>query len=293
MDAEMESVLAYARDAKAPNTKRAYQSDWNAFAAFCTARNQVSLPAPADVVALYLRHAAEKQRLKMSTVTRRIAAITEKHRSNGFVSPSDEWVVRNTLRRLRRELGTPAQGKAPLLTTDLQKVMQLIPATLTGSRDKAVLLLGFAGAMRRSELVGLNVADLALAPEGLVQSVNKDKTDQLHQGRKIGIPNGKDESTCPVRAVLRWLEESRIMDGPPISRREPAWACRFHASHGSDRCRYREEIRPRDREVFVQVQRAFATGGIHHERRHGGTVRAIHSGTVWPQESAGAAGLPP
>ncbi len=183
--------------------------------------------------------------------------------------------------------------QGPLLTTDLQKIMQLIPATLTGSRDKAVLLLGFARAMRRSELVGLNVADLALAPEGPVLSVDKCKTDQLHQGRKIGIPNGKDESTCPVRAVLRWLEKSRIMDGPPISRREPAWACRFHASHGSDRCRYREEIRPRDREVFVQVQRAFATGGIHHERRHGGTVRAIHSGTVWPQESAGAAGLPP
>ena len=135
MEAEKESVLAYARDAKAPNTKHAYQSDWDAFAAYCAARNQVSLPAPADVVALYLRHAAEKQRLKMSTVARRIAAITEKHRANGFVSPSDEWVVRNTLRRLRRELGTPAQGKAPLLTTDLQKIMQLIPATLTGSRD--------------------------------------------------------------------------------------------------------------------------------------------------------------
>jgi len=101
-----------ARDAKAPDTKRAYQSDWNAFAAFGSARNHVSLPAPADVVALYLPHAAEKQRLKMSTVTRRIAAITEKHRANGFVSPSDEWVVRNTLRRLRRELGAPAHGKA-------------------------------------------------------------------------------------------------------------------------------------------------------------------------------------
>ena len=104
--------------------------------------------------------------------------------------------------------------QGPLLTTDLQKIMQLIPATLTGSRDKAVLLLGFARAMRRSELVGLNVADLALAPEGLVLSVNKGKTDQLHQGRKIGIPNGRNESTCPVRAMLCWLEESRIVDGP-------------------------------------------------------------------------------
>ena len=85
---------------------------------------------------------------------RRIAAITEKHRENGFASPSDEWVVRNTLRRFRRELGRPTQGKASLLTADLQKSMQLIPATLTGSRDKALLLLGFAVTMRRNELAG-------------------------------------------------------------------------------------------------------------------------------------------
>ena len=87
MDAEKESVLAYARDAKAPNTKRAYQSDWNAFAAFCAARNHVSLPAPADVVALYLRHAAEKQRLKMSTVASRIAARPPCASTSIFTSP--------------------------------------------------------------------------------------------------------------------------------------------------------------------------------------------------------------
>lgn len=214
MDAQADSVFSFAREAKAPNTKRAYESDWQAFSDFCISRNHSPLPSSGDVVAQYLRHAAEKQRLKLSTVTRRIAAITEKHRANGHPSPADEWIVRNTLRRLRRELGTPARGKAPLLTADVQRIMQSIPATLTGARDKALLLLGFAGAMRRSELVGLNVDDLAMAPEGLVLSVNKAKTDQFHQGRKIGIPNGKNELTCPVRAVLRWLEASRIMDGP-------------------------------------------------------------------------------
>lgn len=214
MHQEKEEVLAFAREAKAPNTKRAYQADWNDFAAFCRSRNNVSLPADPDVVALYLRHEAEKVKLKMTTVARRIAAITEKHRENGFVSPADQWVVRNTLKRLRRELGSPARGKAPLLTADLQKIVQIIPSTRAGTRDKAVLLLGFAGAMRRSELVGLDVADLALAPEGLVLSVNQSKTDQVHQGRKIGIPYGKIEATCPVQAVLRWLDESKISDGP-------------------------------------------------------------------------------
>ena len=185
--------------------------------AFCVARGKSTLPADPDVVAMYLRHTAEKRRLKMTTVARRIAAIAEKHQEIGLVSPADQWVVRNTLKRLRRELGAPARGKSPLLTGDLQRIVQVIPSTLAGARDKAVLLLGFAGAMRRSELVGLNIPDLALAPEGLVLSVNQSKTDQMHQGRKIGIPYGKSEATCPVRAVLRWLDESKI-DGGPLFR---------------------------------------------------------------------------
>ncbi len=146
MDAKPQSVFSYASQAKARNTMRAYQSDWQAFSEFCFSRNQPALPSSADVVALYLRHAAEKQQLKISTVTRRIAAITEKHRESGFPSPADDWVVRNTLRRLRRERGTPPQGKAPSLTTDVQRIVQLIPPTFTGARDKALLLLGFAGA---------------------------------------------------------------------------------------------------------------------------------------------------
>ena len=88
------------------------------------------------------------------------------------------------------------------------------PDRLAGTRDRAILLLGFAGVMRRRELVSLDVEDLALAPEGLVISINKSKTDQTHRGRKVGIPYGAHESTCPVRAVLRWLEQSRLSDGP-------------------------------------------------------------------------------
>lgn len=211
---ELEDSLAYAKNAKAKNTRRAYESDWNDFVAHLKKRNHPALPASPDDVALYLRYLVQRRGLKVSTVSRRLAAIAEAHQSSGFPSPSDEWVVRNTLRRLRLEHGSPARGKAPLLIEDLRKLVDFIPETLAGVRDRAILLLGFASALRRRELVSLNLNNLALAPEGLVVTVNQSKTDQTHQGRRIGIPYGAHEATCPVRAVLRWIDEARLSDGP-------------------------------------------------------------------------------
>ena len=211
---ELEDAHAYAEQAKAKNTRRAYQSDWNDFEAYLTKRNHSVLPASPDDVALYLRYLVQRRVLKVSTVSRRLAAITEQHKANGYRSPAEEWVVRNTMRRLRLEHGSPARGKAPLLIEDVKKIMDSIPDTLVGVRDRAILLLGFAGAMRRRELVSLDIQDLALAPEGLVLSVNQSKTDQTRKGRKLGIPHGVHEATCPVRAVLRWIEQSKLADGP-------------------------------------------------------------------------------
>lgn len=211
---ELEDTHAYARQAKAANTRRAYQADWNDFEAYLTKRNRCALPATPDDAALYLRYLVQRRGLKLSTVARRLAAIAERHEANGHPSPSDKWVVRNTLRRLRVEHGAPVCGKAPLLTDDLKKIMSAIPETLAGRRDRAILLLGFAGAMRRHELVSLDFQDLGLAREGLVISINKSKTDQTRAGRKVGIPYGRNEATCPVKAVIRWLEASKICDGP-------------------------------------------------------------------------------
>jgi len=211
---ELEDAQTYAEQAKAKNTRRAYVADWSDFEKYLTQRNRTSLPASPDDVAWYLRYLIRYRGLKVSTVSRRLAAIADQHQANGYPSPSEEWVVRNTLRRLRCEHGSPAMGKAPLLIEDVKKVMNYIPDTLTGIRDRAILLLGFAGAMRRRELVSLDIQDLALAPEGLVVSINQSKTDQTRKGRKIGIPRGAHEITCPVKAVIRWLEHSQLCDGP-------------------------------------------------------------------------------
>ena len=212
-DEETDDVLSYARQAQSENTRRAYRADWRDFLAYAANRGKRALPADPDEVARYLRHLVTRRRLKVATVSRRLAAIGERHKASGFESPADEWVVKKTLRRLRCEHGEPARGKAPLLTEDLKKIVASIPDTLVGRRDRAILLLGFAGALRRRELVSLDMEDLALAPEGLVLSINKSKTDQTRMGRKVGIPYGKHAATCPVRAVLRWLEQSKLAEG--------------------------------------------------------------------------------
>lgn len=209
-----EDVFSFAKDSKAENTVRAYASDWRDFCAYAEKRGKAPLPADPDEVARYVRDLVERLHLKLSTVSRRLAAITEEHLSHGYGTPVAEWVVKNTMRRLRREHGCPARGKSPLLTSDLQRIVEIIPATTAGIRDKAILLLGFAGAMRRRELVSLDIEDLAIAPEGLVISINRGKTDQTRIGRKIGIPSGAKASTCPVRAVAAWLEEARLSEGP-------------------------------------------------------------------------------
>jgi integrase len=108
-----------------------------------------------------------------------------------------------------------AQGHAkPTLTKHIREMVEHLPNSLLGVRDRALILLGYAGAMRRSELVGLDVTDLAIAEEGLVVLIRKSKTDQVGVGRKIGIPFGENPETCPVRAVQAWIEEGDIDEGP-------------------------------------------------------------------------------
>ena len=213
-DPETLELYQYAALADASNTQRAYASDWKQFLKWCKKRRKEPLPANPDDVALYIRHCAEKQKLKISTVRRRLSAIAEAHKRNGFDSPCTEWVVKNTLRRLRRELGKPAKGKSPILVKDLRAMISHCPPTLSGLRDKAVLLIGFTGAFRRSELVALNIDDLTSSDDGIVALIREGKTDQKRIGRKIGIPFGKDPETCPVRALLTWLDAANITEGP-------------------------------------------------------------------------------
>jgi site-specific recombinase XerD len=202
----------YAQASKAENTQRAYRADWAAFARFCLEHQQASLPAAPQTVALYATALAPH--LKANTITRHLSAISQAHQLAGFPSPTREAIVRTVMAGIRRVHGTIAQAKAPLSPDLLRRLLAQLPDDLRGRRDRALLLIGFAGALRRSELVALTVADMEFVPEGLVVTIPQSKTDPEGAGQTIGIPYGKDEITCPVRAVRGWLESSGIRVGP-------------------------------------------------------------------------------
>lgn len=202
----------YIDKSKATNTRRAYRADWQDFAGWCKKFRRDSLPALPDTVAYYL--ADRSQDLKVSTLQRRLATIAEAHRAAGYEPPTRHAQVKLVWSGIRREKGTAHSHAKPVLTKHIRQMVAHLPDSLLGVRDRALLLLGFAGAMRRSELVGLNLTDLAFGDEGLVVVVGRSKTDQTGKGRKIGIPFGQNSETCPVRAVQEWIDLSGISEGP-------------------------------------------------------------------------------
>lgn len=216
-DAELAelSVLArtYAEHTKSLNTMRAYAGDFENFRRWCDRHNLSALPASPQTVALYATWCA--QRYKVSTIERRVASIAHAHAAAGHASPTQHGAVKAVLRGVRRANGTAQTQKTALLVHDLRQLVLHVDATrLIGLRDRALLLLGFASALRRSELVGLDVDDLGFERNGVVLKVRRSKTDQEGLGAEIAVGHGKDSRTCPVRALSAWLRAAGITSGP-------------------------------------------------------------------------------
>ncbi len=204
----------YAREAKAPNTRRAYRADWADFTAWCATHALAALPAAPETVALYL--AARAADRKTSTLARRLTAIAQAHTTAGHASPTTHPSVRQVVAGIRRAKGTAQHGKAAAVTREVRAMCEALPPTpaLRRQRDTALLLVGFAGAFRRSELVALNVGDVRWTMEGLEVTIRRGKTDQESHGRKIGLPYGSTPTSCPVRALRAWLDAAGIAEGP-------------------------------------------------------------------------------
>jgi integrase len=222
LPAELAGTIDEAREyvarAKANNTLRAYRSDWQDFCAWCDRHGLPALPATEEAVALYLTDLAKTHRA--STLQRRLSSIAQAHKAAGFPSPT-KGRVSLVWAGIRRAKGTAPEGKAPALVADIRRMVATLGEDLAGRRDRALLLVGFAGALRRSELIGLDVADVAFMDEGLVVTLRRSKTDQEGQGTKLGIPYGSRPQTCPVRALRAWLEAAGITGGPvfrPVNR---------------------------------------------------------------------------
>ena len=207
---EIESAAEYARAEKAVSTRRAYRSDFTLFRSWCEAKHVPALPATPEAVAAFL--AAEANRgAKVATISRRLAAIRYAHKLAGHEPPTNSEVVKATLRGIRRTAGSAPARKAPATADTVLAMVAEAGTNLRGLRDRAILLLGFAGAFRRSELVALNIAELEFCAGGLRVTIRKSKTDQEGLGTTIAIVPGC--AACPIRAVRAWINAAKISDG--------------------------------------------------------------------------------
>ncbi|MFK7845767.1 MAG: tyrosine-type recombinase/integrase [Rhodothermales bacterium] len=223
---DTKAAQSFAQQSRSDNTKKAYKSDWKHFTEWCNERELESLPATIHTVTLYVASCADEY--KVTTLERRLASISQAHKTSGHESPAlvsreplhSVWsgIVR-TKSRLKEKV-------APTLTEDIKLMVEHLPRledepgrplTPQGLRDRALLLLGFAGAMRRSELAGLDAEDLQFTADGLRVLIRKSKTDQEGQGQVIGIIYGSNPNTCPVRAVKSWMKAASINTGPLFS----------------------------------------------------------------------------
>jgi site-specific recombinase XerD len=208
---DVEKATELARQEKAKATRRAYRSDFALFEEWCSGRGINALPATPESVAAFLACEVERS-IRPSTIGRRIAAIRYAHKLAGHAVPTDDERVRATVRGIRRTLGTAPRKKSPATA---ERIIAMALGTgdgLKGLRDRALLLLGFAGAFRRSELVALDCEDLEECETGLRVLIRRGKTDQEGQGAAIGIVRGS--IACPVAAVRAWREAAGIAAGP-------------------------------------------------------------------------------
>ncbi|MGA2351344.1 MAG: site-specific integrase [Terracidiphilus sp.] len=215
--AALESLIqrnrAFLVASKAPNTMRGYQSDWTDFLCFTAEHNFVALPADPATVSLYLT--SRSSILAAATLTRRLSAIAFYHLRAGYIeSPTYHPLVRETFKGIRREIGTAQKVKDALLSDQVRKIVACCPETLAGLRDKSLFLISFAIGARRSETAGLRIENLTFSPDGLIVTIAKSKTDQEKSGsRKVGIPYGTDEATCPIRVLKRYTKAAGIISG--------------------------------------------------------------------------------
>jgi integrase len=212
----LEQVREYIRASKAESTLRGYSADWRDFCAWAEAHGLPPLPAAPESVAAYIAECAG--RLKVGSIQRRLNAIAEAHKATGLESPTHTALVANTMKGIRRTRGTAPAQKAPALTADIRAMVDATDGGLIGLRDRALILLGFAGAFRRSELVGLDAADCAFGKDGLTVTLRRSKTDQDGAGRKVGIPYGSNPETCPVRTIQAWIAAADIGGDGPVFR---------------------------------------------------------------------------
>lgn len=187
-------------------TLRAYKSDIEHFVAWGG-----SIPADLHLIANYLAEHAGV--LSVATLSRRVAALSKIHEVRGLDNPTKTELVRSTMRGIRRKRGTAQKQVSPITKERLIRMLETCDHNIKGVRGRALLLVGFASALRRSELVALNCKNVEFVPEGMILTIERSKTDQEGEGRRIGIPYAQGDY-CSVKALREYMERGEITEGP-------------------------------------------------------------------------------
>lgn len=267
-----ERATAYAAAATSENTRRAYRAAWADFAAWCQERQLEALPASEATVGLFLADRAAT--LKNASLRMRLVAITRAHRVRGLHLDTKAPQIRDVMQGIARTHGRAVTKKAPATLDVLRDAVRAIAKddTLRSLRDRAIMLLGFAAALRRSEISAIDVARIRFTPEGLILTLPRRKTDQEGMGTEIGVPVGQDARYCPVKAVAEWMQRSAVHYGPL-----------FRSISRADRPKV---SRLSDRDIARVIQSAVELAGYDAREFGGHSLRAGFATT------AGRAGIP-
>jgi site-specific recombinase XerD len=217
---EQETLLNL-KNSKANNTVRAYKSDFNDFSLFCAQNGLKSLPSEPKIVSIYLTHLSTKD-AKMSTIKRRLVSIGVIHKLKGFYMDTKHPLIIENMMGIKRRKGIIQKGKKPILINNLKSLINVIDQEnndeMKKIRDRSIILIGFSGGFRRSEIVSLNYDDLEFVQEGLKITLKKSKTDQFGEGSIKGLPYFDNSQYCPVISLEKWIKVSKIDSGPLFRR---------------------------------------------------------------------------
>ena len=207
-------TLKNLKSSKADNTLRAYKSDYKDFTLFCIKHGFKSMPSEAKVISLYLTHLSQTS--KFSTLKRRLASISVIHKISGHYIDTKHPMITENLMGIKRAKGTHQKAKKPILINDLKSIINIIDKDKNEKRkfkNRTLILIGFAGGFRRSELVEILREDIDFVSEGVKIFVRRSKTDQSGEGMTKGIPYFFNSEYCPVLSLKKWIEISENKSG--------------------------------------------------------------------------------
>lgn len=214
----IERASFYEHSSLSENTKRAYQSDWLRFCEFCDELGHDTLPASPTTVVLYITQLAEND-ISVSTIIRNLTSISCAHKMSDQINPVKDDRVSRVMAGIRKTKGKPLKQAKAITWADLRKMVDKCDPSMIGIRDAAILAIGWTAALRRSEIVALNLSDLEFCEEGIIVTIRRSKTDQMGIGKRIGIPRSRDKF-CPVDKIKGWYErrceKTRIEADPPL-----------------------------------------------------------------------------